>query len=329
MNNHIFTTPIIFGCKTICMLLLCITTADANDSAGYIATGGVEYIKNNNISMHSEDLYISKDKIRVHYQFKNLSNKDITETILFPLSAAPSQIDSDFADIYGLVDTFKVWSNNQQVTPQVHVRTFMYPLVKKNNWQNRDNRPKVDTTAIFKACAISDKEMMTPWVKREQAYDVNQKLKNCHDTRLDKFISDDDDYHDIYWESQIIYSWQQTFKANSMTQITHTYQPLVGGGVYLDESQYPEFCVDNALQRSIKKNGWRSYSALSYILTTGANWAKPITNFKLTVERDPDELVSFCWKGKGDVKKVSPTTFEIKETNFVPTHDFDVAFISR
>ncbi len=71
------------------------------------------------------------------------------------------------------------------------------------------------------------------------------------------------------------------------------------------------------------------HHALSYILTTGANWAKPISNFKLTVERDPNELVSFCWKGKGKVKKVSATTFEIKETNFVPTHDFDVAFIMK
>jgi hypothetical protein len=64
-------------------------------------------------------------------------------------------------------------------------------------------------------------------------------------------------------------------------------------------------------------------------LNTGANWAKPIANFKLTVERDPNELVSFCWKGKSKVKKIGPTTFEIKESNFVPTHDFDVAFIMK
>ena len=88
--------------------------------------------------------------------------------------------------------------------------------------------------------------MMTPWVNLEQAYDVNQKLINCRDTRLNQFINNDNRSEEIYWESQIIYSWQQTFKANALTQITHTYQPLVGGGVYLDKSQYSDFCVDKA-----------------------------------------------------------------------------------
>ena len=59
----------------------------ANDSTGYVSTGGVQYLKNNNIQMYSEDLFISKNQIKVDYQFKNLTNKDISETVLFPLSA--------------------------------------------------------------------------------------------------------------------------------------------------------------------------------------------------------------------------------------------------
>ena len=35
--------------------------------------------------MQSEDLFISKKIIKVDYLYKNLSNKDVTETILFPL----------------------------------------------------------------------------------------------------------------------------------------------------------------------------------------------------------------------------------------------------
>ena len=156
-NNNTYTSHLTLSYQLTCILLLSISTAYANDSAGYIATGGVQYFKNNDISMHSEDLYLSKNKIRVHYQFKNLSNKDITETILFPLPAAPSKIDSDFADIYALVDTFKVWSNNQQITPKIHVRTFMYPSVKDDDWLSKKTKHKVDTTAIFKACGINDK----------------------------------------------------------------------------------------------------------------------------------------------------------------------------
>jgi hypothetical protein len=67
-NNDIVKTAFIFSLITACTALLAITTAQANDSTGYIGTGGVEYLKNKNISMHSEDLYISKEKIRVNYE---------------------------------------------------------------------------------------------------------------------------------------------------------------------------------------------------------------------------------------------------------------------
>lgn len=313
--------------KLACTVLLIITTAQANDSTGYVATGGVEYIKNKNISMHSEDLYISKYKIRVDYEFKNLTNKDITETILFPMPAIPSFTDSDYADTNATYDDFKVWVDGKSITPDQHVRTFMYPIIIKDGDKTyADNA--VDTTELFKSCGLSEADMMGPWTYQVDTEYVNQKLLDCNNKALDKFIDDREDPY-IFWDSQVIYSWQQTFKANTITKVRHAYKPLVGGSVHLDEEEFANFCVDKSTQQGFNKNGGRPYQALSYILTTGANWAKPIANFKLTVERDPDELVSFCWKGKGKVKKVGPTTFEIKETNFVPTHDFDVAFIMR
>lgn len=327
-NNDIVKTAFIFSGKVTCTALLAITAAQANDSAGYIGTGGVEYLKNKNISMHSEDLYISKDKIRVNYEFKNLSNKDITETVLFPMPAVPSRLESDFANTTRLVDSFKILSNGKAITPKTHVRTFMYPIVIKDGEKTYADK-SVDTTEVFKACGIKDNEMMTPWTNQGNTDNVDQKLQNCTDKRLNKFIDVNEDDSYIFWDSQIIYSWQQTFKAKAITKINHAYKPLVGGSVYLDEEEFADFCVDKSTQQGFHKSGARPYSALSYILTTGANWAKPITNFKLTVERDPDELVSFCWKGKGKVKKVSATTFEITETNFVPAHDFDVAFIMK
>ncbi|MGE6794360.1 MULTISPECIES: DUF4424 family protein [Psychrobacter] len=305
-------------------VLIAMTTAQANDSTGYVGTGGVEYLKNKNISMHSEDLYISKDEIRVNYKFKNLSNKDITETVLFPMPAVPSFIDSDYADTSATYNNFKIWANGKPITPTLHVRTFMYPIIIKNGEKSHAEKA-IDTTKVFKACGISDAQMMSPWTYKFDTNDINQRLLDCNNKALDKFIDDKEDL-DIFWDSQVIYSWEQTFKANTITKVKHTYKPLVGGSVDLDSGQYGDFCVDDSTQRSFNKNG-RPYHALSYILTTGANWAKPIANFKLTVERDPNELVSFCWKGK--VKKIGPTTFEIKETNFVPTHDFDVAFIMK
>lgn len=141
---------------------------------------------------------------------------------------------------------------------------------------------------------------------------------------LAQFLRDDV----ISWSSQVIYSWKQTFKANSLTKIHHEYKPLVGGSVALYPDEYnQQFCMDKQFKQGLKKASAENspFSALGYILTTGANWAKPIENFKLTIERDKNELVSFCWDGP--VKKISPTQFQMIKTKFVPKQDLDVIFV--
>jgi uncharacterized iron-regulated membrane protein len=52
-----------------------------------------------------------------------------------------------------------------------------------------------------------------------------------------------------------------------------------------------------------------------------------IQSFKLTIERDPNELVSFCWNGQ--VKKISSTQFQMTEKNFVPKQDLDIIFVRK
>ena len=87
--------------------------------------------------------------------------------------------------------------------------------------------------------------------------------------------------------------------------------------------------MDQSFQAGLKKAKSQNtaYSALGYILTTGANWAKPIQNFKLTIERDSNELVSFCWLGR--VKKISATQFQMIEKNFIPQQDLDIIFVQK
>ena len=50
--------------------ILTATSAFANDSTGYVGTGGIEYLKNKNIAMQREDLFISKKLIKVDYHLK-------------------------------------------------------------------------------------------------------------------------------------------------------------------------------------------------------------------------------------------------------------------
>ena len=64
---------------------------------------------------------------------------------------------------------------------------------------------------------------------------------------------------------------------------------------------------------------------VSYILTTGAGWRSPIGDFRLVVDKgEPDNLVSFCGE---DVRRISPTQFEMRRRNWRPDRNLDVLFL--
>lgn len=312
--------------KLMIFISLCFSTLTyANDSTGYVGTGGIEYLKNKNIAMQSEDLFISKKIIKVDYQFKNLSKQDVTETILFPLPQLDNYRDGDFAHTEELLKSFKVQVNGKTVVPQMHVRAFMKPL---KNGEVDESAKETDVTDEFKRCGFSEKDLLTPWMDASESKFFSSRIYNCKMPKIQKLVQGYSKDQEIYWTGQVIYSWQQTFKASSVTQVKHQYKPLVGGSVALYEDEYnQQFCMDANFKKGLKKakSENSSFSALGYILTTGANWAKPIENFKLTIERDPKELVSFCWKGK--VSKISPTQFQMVEKNFVPKQDLDIIYV--
>lgn len=310
--------------------VFCTTLSHANDSIGYVGTGGVEYIKNDKVTMYSEDLFISKKMIRVQYQFKNETKKDITENILFPLPMVESYLYQDFADPTSLVKSFKIKVNGQDIQPKIHVRAFLSQMKGQNE---NTYEHFTDVTENLKKCGLTDAELMNPWQQNLNSAQISQKILACKDQTVVQLVKENltDDQDALRWHSQVIYSWPQTFKANSFTQVEHQYQPLVGAslGFSMEEgAEATTYCMDNSFKAAVRqqKAERSSYKALSYILTTGANWAKPIQNFKLTIERDPHELMSLCWKGK--IKKISPTQFQIVEKNFKPEQDLDIMFLN-
>ncbi|MBS5991351.1 MAG: DUF4424 family protein [Acinetobacter baumannii] len=202
----------------------------------------------------------------------------------------------------------------------MHVRTFI---------QKDEKSPLMDVTEEFKQCGFTEKDMLNPWIRSNYDYlNYQDKLNKCNKPQMQKILAQFEKDDVIPWSSQVIYSWKQTFKANSLTKIHHEYKPLVGGSVGLTpDEDSKRFCMDKQFKQGLKKAQAEHspFSALGYILTTGANWAKPIENFKLTIERDKGELVSFCWDGK--VNKISPTQFEMIKTKFVPKQNLDIIFV--
>ncbi|WP_308903835.1 DUF4424 family protein [Neisseria subflava] len=307
--------------KALILLLLLTGAAHANDSMGTVSTSGIKYLKNPHIDMQSEDLHISEKQIRVHYKFKNTTAQDITETVLFPLPIVPAFTVSDFADTKGLVDSFRIYVNGKSVRPQAHVRAYF----------ELRNGSLVDVTADLKKCGLSDQELMHPWTKKQDGEKIDSKIGACRSAKVQSMLSKQTDELS-YWSSQIIYSWKQTFKAGSVTEIKHQYTPLVGGSFLpslkaKDSKAFiDEYCMDENFLNNFKNmKEEKVYHHLGYILTTGANWAKPIGKFTLTIDREPNTVISLCWDKS--LRKVGPNRFQAVKENFLPKKDLDIIFV--
>lgn len=64
----------------------------ANDSSAAIKLGGLELVQNDSVSLEREELYLSADKVRVVYQFKNMTDTDVETLASFPIPRFPEDI---------------------------------------------------------------------------------------------------------------------------------------------------------------------------------------------------------------------------------------------
>lgn len=308
--------------------------AFANDTTAALTAGGLVFGKTNDIEMRSEDLSISEKEVVVRYRFFNRASADQTVVVAFPMP------DVDYSD-----------ANNISVPDDeadnfLGFRTSVDGVAVKADVEQKAIVAGKDVAARLKALNIP----LMPRAKKTHAAldalpkDVQKKLEAEKIVRAEDFDQGKGMEHHIApeWTLKQSYFWKQTFPAGREIAIEHRYKPSVGGTVQtsvLDKGadaatkrEYQtRFCADADFIKSVaamtrRNKGlpppeWR----LSYVLTTGANWAGPIGDYRLTVDKGrPDALVSFCETG---VKKIGPTTFEVRRQNFIPTRDIDIMIV--
>lgn len=136
---------------------------------------------------------------------------------------------------------------------------------------------------------------------------------------------------------QNMYYWKQTFPAGGSVSVRHRYKPVVGTAEYVPSTALltladASYCPDAGFRASVyykatrEKFRFAAYDDISYVLQAGTNWAGgTIHNFRLVVDkRSPDALVTFCGT---DIKKISPTKFEMRAKNFLPRRDLNVLIL--
>jgi hypothetical protein len=145
---------------------------------------------------------------------------------------------------------------------------------------------------------------------------------------------------------------QQTFPPGKPVSVEHRYRSSVGmsfdsvlrpglrqtKALAAEVSRYKTtFCVNDdflklvdALESSDKaKKAGIVERRISYVLTTGANWAGPIKDFHLVVDKgQADRIVSFCGQDmqKG-IQKISATQVDLHATDFTPSQDLNVLIL--
>ena len=147
-----------------CLIASCLVSyqgsAFANDSTASLDAGGLTLTLNPDISMESEDLYLSPGEVRVVYRFHNTSNHDIATLVAFPLPVMTigeqGNYDLEGRDPVDLMD-FKVTAEGKTVEPKVEIRATRFGVDVTDVLKRYDIPPTMIASGEGARSALNDR----------------------------------------------------------------------------------------------------------------------------------------------------------------------------
>lgn len=315
---------------------LVVGPALADDSTAELATGGLAFVQTDDITMQSEDLFVSMTAIKARYEFVNTADHDVTTLVAFPLPDIKGDPDLGIAvpidDPVNFVG-FKTVVDGAPVSTQVQQRVSALGVDQTELLKSLGIPLAPQREATGKALDALPRDKWGELVKLGLAsidqYDVGKGMED-HLTPL--------------WVLSTDFFWEQTFPAHKTVVIEHQYQPSVGATAGLSfglpetrkeawfKDYVNKYCIDPgflaAVDKSRKSDGSDTLmeNRIDFVLKTGSNWASSIHRFHVVVDKgSPKNLVSFCGD---DVKKTGPTTFEMTKTDFEPNQDLAILILA-
>lgn len=335
---------------------LAATAAAANDGFGGLAATGLTFSQTEAVTMEQEDLFISMDKIRVSYVFRNLTGRDVTGEVIFPLPPVP--VGGLMESAWNLPEdlnqpdlvNFTARVDGQPVAVQIDRIAVIEPPWQEDRPESEQyDTPGRDVTALLQKHglpltldyqAIGEKlEALPPQARAELKAEG---LADFYDgDTAQGLLPEAWPLWSVIWR----YHWTQTFPAGAVVRIEHDYDNRPPGGLFTWEdppaADYhraiaDRYCVDAGTSRAIARaiaytdqgeTYWMGLSHdISYVLRTANSWAGPIGIFRLTVDKGAAQnVISLCAEG---VTKTGPTTFTVEKRNFTPTDDLHVLIVA-
>lgn len=314
--------------------------AFANDTTAELGAGGLILSRSDAIVMAKEDLFISEEQVRVDYVFRNTTEEDVETLVAFPMPDIEANPYLNVSIPDGTGDNFlgfKVSVEGQPVQPRLEQRAIAVGIDVTDDLRTNGVPLFPYSEAAAQAISGLPDDVVADWRDRGiiifDEYDDGSGWK--------RILSP-------FWTLRSTYWWPMVFPAGAEIRVSHSYTPSVGatvglsffydgkfqGDAYRDHKS--RYCMDEGFEAAILKASRGAPDGfpplfetwISYILKTGGNWGGgTIGDFTLTIDKgDPKNLVSFCGSG---VKKIGPTTFQMKATDFYPDKNLDVLILKR
>ena len=325
-----------FACRLVVIfalsLMLLPARATANDAVAGLAAGELVLGRSDAVEMAEEELYLSRDEVRVRYVFRNHSGAPVETLVAFPLP--PIHMEQEYEYGFGPAHrdpgdpvNFRAWVNGNAV-----------PVALDVNAVTPEGR---DVTALLERWQIPPVFLAPDEAAWERLWSHLDSLPQAARVQLGAAgaILDPDEETGFTpnWIVQYRYYWRMRFPPGAGVEVRHSYTPVPEAFVFgrdaLDEpALVEEACMDPGFRRAVlARFGPDEYAAttgwlLRYVLTTANSWRGPIGRFHLIVDKgSPGALVSLCRDG---IRKTGPTTFEWWAQAWVPRRDLALLFLA-
>lgn len=340
-------TPRSLMIAALCLIAL---PAAANDGFGGLAATGLTFSETEAVAMEEEDLFIGIDRISVDYVFRNITDKDVTGEVIFPLPPIPASANLESAwnlpedpDRDNLVNFTAVVDGVAVPVGIDRIAVIEEPWEEGRALSEQYDTPGRDVTADLARLGVP--LTLDPYRVQEALLALDP-AKRAEAVRLGlaEFLDTEagaPGYVYPLWSVVLRYHWTQTFPAGAVVKISHAYENRPSGGVF-SWADPPEdymatlvdlYCIDAGTSRALIKalavtgEDGSEYSAgmaynIAYVLRTANSWAGPIGKFRLTLDKGAaGNVISLCADG---VTKTGPTTFVIEKTDYVPDRDLQI-----
>jgi hypothetical protein len=330
--------------SAIALVIAAITSTPALAIEGSIelSTGGLIFVRNENLDMLSEDLAISPAEVSVRYRLFNKSDSDVTVLAAFPMpdihiEGPDDSLSVPTEDAVNLL-AFATVVNGKAVSAAVEQRVIAAGL---------------DRTQLLRGLGIA----LAPHLASTHAQldrlppDKWEELRRVGLVEVEQYDNGGGMQKHLRprWALQTTFFWEQTFAAKAETVIEHRYKPSVGrsGQTLLgspNEAKEPwyeeykdKYCLSYEFLATVERarklansNFGAPFSEqrIEYAHKTWVNGlGSPIKLFRLTVDKGAaDNLVSFCGE---EARKISETQLEVAKVDYVPDGSLTVLFLNK